>query len=440
MGLGDRIKHAWNAFTDQNDRYLNSFAGDTLGPATISVNPSRTHLFGIPGGEKSIPTSIYTRLSIDCTQVDIRHVRLDVQDRYMEDMKGSGLYNCLTVEANIDQAARFFKQDIFSTLFTEGCIALVPVDTSVSPEGAGSVDIQTMRVGTIVEWYPRHVRIDLYNDRTGRHEQIVLHKSAVGIVTNPLYAVMNERNSTLQRLIRKLAILDAIDEQSGSGKMDMIIQLPYTIRTEQKREQARQRRKDLEDQLKDSRYGVAYADATEKIVQLNRPVENNLLGTVEFLTNMLYAQLGLTPSVMDGTADEATMLNYINRTIEPVIAAVAEEMHRKFLSKTARTQGQSIEYFRDPFKLVPLSQVAELADKFTRNEILTPNEVRQFIGMKPSTDAKADQLRNPNMPADLTQPSTEVVPGEVVDPVDDNPFEGINSVLDDVFNELGVDG
>lgn len=434
MGFFKDLKHSWNAFLDLDDNRPTRGSLD-YGPS-YSTQPSRS-MWGITG-DSSIKSSIYARIAIDFASNDLRHVRLDDLGRYKEDMRTTGLQNCLTVEANIDQSARAFKQDIALTLLNEGTIAIVPVDTSDSPEGMGSVDIRSMRVGKVVQWFPQHVRIDLYNEQTGRHEQITLHKSAVALVENPLYSVMNEPNGTLKRLTRTLSNLDTMGEQSASGKLDMIIQLPFQIRSDLKRQQANQRRVDLEAQLAGSKYGIAYADATEKITQLNRPAENNLLAHATFLTEMLYAQLGLTPSVMDGTADEATMLNYLNRTIEPLLRSVAEEMKRKFISKTARTQGQSVEYFNDPFKLVPMSELAELADKLTRNEVVSANEIRQAIGLKPSDDPKADELRNSNMPQALDPPSSEVVPGEVVDnqPVDD-PFAGINDTLDSVFKELG---
>lgn len=435
MGFRSQLKHAWNAFLDLDDNRPIRGSLD-FGPG-YSTNPSRVGGFTVMN-DRSIIASIYARISIDASSVDIRHARLDEFDRYIEDMKTTGLNNCLTVEANIDQSARAFKQDMVLTLLNEGHIAVVPVDTNISPEGMGSVDILTMRVGSVVQWFPKHVRIDLYNDQTGRHEQITMAKSAVAIVPNPLYSVMNEPNSTLKRLSKTLSYLDLAGAQAASGKLDMLVQLPYTIKTDLKRQQAEQRRVDLESQLAGSKYGVAYIDAAEKVTQLNRPVENSLLAQATYLTDMLYAQLGLTPSVMDGTADEATMLNYINRTIEPILGAIAEEFKRKFISKTGRTQGQSIEYFRDPFKLIPMSQVADIADKLTRNEVVSSNEIRQFIGMKPSTDPKADELRNSNMPQALDPPS--VVPGEVVDteePVD--PFAGINDTLDEVFKELEVE-
>lgn len=435
MSMLDRLKHSWNAFVDQEES--NRIHSMDFG-ASYGIRPDRIRLR--ISNERSIISSIYTRLSIDVAAVDIRHVRLDQDGRYKEDID-SGLHNCLTIEANIDQAARAFRQDAAMTLFDQGVIAIVPVDTSLSPETSGGFDILTVRIGSVVHWFPRHVRISLYNDQTGRREEVTLEKRAVALVENPLYSVMNEPNSTLQRLIRKLNLLDSVDEQSSSGKLDMIIQLPYVIKSESRRQAAEQRRKDIEFQLKGSQYGIAYTDGTEKITQLNRPAENNLLKQVEYLTEMLYGQLGLTAEVMNGTADEAAMLNYNNRTIEPVLGALTEAMKRRFLTKTARTQLQSIEYFRDPFKLVPMKDLAELADKFTRNEIVTSNEFRQFIGMRPSSDPKANELRNSNMqqpidPAVATPAPPEPVVVDTVDTVD--PFEGINKALDEVFNELGV--
>ena len=392
------LKHAWNAFLDvTNDRLRSYDTGSSYGG-----RPDRVRL--TISNERSIISSIYTRLSIDVASIDIRHVRLDEEDRYLENID-SGLNNCLTLEANIDQAARHFRQDIATTLFDRGVAAIVPVNTSINPAVSGSFDIKTMRVGEVVTWMPQHVRVSVYNEANGRREEIVLEKKFVAIVENPLYAVMNEPNSTLQRLIRKLNLLDAVDEQSSSGKLDMIIQLPYVIKSEARRQQAEQRRKDIEFQLKGSQYGIAYTDGTEKITQLNRPAENNLLKQVEYLMEMLYAQLGLTAEVMNGTANEEAMLNYYNRTIDPILAAITEAMKRSFLTKTARSQQQSILYFRDPFKLVPIKDIAEIADKFTRNEILAANEIRQKIGIRPSKDPKADELRNSNMPAPSESPS-----------------------------------
>lgn len=408
MGATARLKHAWNAFVAEEE----DFTRTQPWQGSVSyggVPPGRTRLN--ISNERSIVAAIYTRLAIDFAAAMIRHVRRDENDRFLEEIK-SNLNNCLRLTANIDQGARQFRQDIAMSLFDEGCIAIVPVDTSLDPRVTGGYDIQTMRVGRIKQWYPRRVRVEVYNDRTGRREEITLDKTYVAIVENPLYAVMNEPNSTLQRLIRKLNLLDAVDEQSSSGKLDLIIQLPYVIKSDARRKAAEQRRKDIEFQLKGSQYGIAYTDGTEKITQLNRPAENNLWNQITDLVAMLYEQLGLTPEVMNGTADEKTMLNYISRTIEPLLDAVTEAMTEKFLTKTARTQGHAITYFRDPFKLVPIAQIAEIADKFTRNEIATSNEIRGAIGWRPSTDARADELRNSNMPVSATAP--EPAPSELV--------------------------
>jgi hypothetical protein len=409
--FGSTLKHAWNIFSNQEQ----TVKAAPSGYGGYGARPDRQRL-RIPN-ERSIISSIYTRLSIDVASVEMRHVRLDAQNRYLEDMD-SGLNNCLTLEANIDQAARAFRQDIAMTLFDRGVAALVPVDTSISPEQTGGFDILTLRVGDIVRWYPEHVRISLYNEKTAQREEITLNKSAVAIIENPLYVVMNEPNSTLQRLLHKLNLLDAIDEQSAAGKLDLIIQLPYVIKSEARRQQAEQRRADIEFQLKGSQYGIAYTDGTEKITQLNRPAENNLMGQIEYLTAMLYGQLGLTEEVMNGTADEKAMLNYWNRTIEPVLAAITEGMRRSFLTKTARTQRQTIQFFRDPFRLVPIENIAEIADKFTRNEIMTSNEMRQVIGMAPHPDPKADQLLNSNMPQGSPTPTGVETNGQssIVDP------------------------
>ena len=402
--FGATLRHAWNVFTNQDER-LKAFPS-SYGGAAYSSRPDRTRL-RIPN-ERSIISSICTRLSIDVASVDMRHVRNDEQNRYVEDID-SGLNNCLTLEANIDQAARAFRQDAAMTLFDKGVAALVPVDTSINPIQSGGFDILTLRVGEIVTWYSQHVEVSVYNEATVRRENIILNKSNVAIIENPLYSVMNEPNSTLQRLIRKLNLLDAIDEQSASGKLDLIIQLPYVIKSEARRQQAEQRRSDIEFQLKGSQYGIAYTDGTEKITQLNRPAENNLMAQIEYLTAMLYGQLGLTEEVMNGTADEKAMLNYWNRTIEPVLTAMVEAMRRTFLTKTARTQRQSIQFFRDPFRLVPVENIAEIADKFTRNEIMSSNEIRQVVGLAPHKDPKADKLVNSNMPQSSPTP-TEVVP------------------------------
>jgi len=407
--FGDRLKHAWNAFTDRND-LERPYAGDYA--SAFSRRPDRQPMRF--SNERSIISSIYTRIGIDVSAIGMVHVRTDDQKRYLEDVD-SGLNNCLTVEANIDQAARQFRQDVATTILDDGIAAIVPVDTSISPLESGGYDIKTLRVGRVVMWYPKHITVSLYNETRGTREDVTLPKATVAIVENPLYAVMNEPNSTLQRLMRKLNLLDAVDEQSASGKLDIIIQLPYVIKSDARRQQAEQRRKDIEFQLKGSKYGIAYTDGTEKITQLNRAVENNLMGQIEYLTKMLYSQLGLTEDVMKGVADEKTMLNYNSRTIEPLLDAIVEAMRRTFLTKTARSQGQSIMYFRDPFKFVPIGGeggIADIADKFARNEITSSNEIRQAIGMKPRPEAKADALINSNMP----QGDTGVeLPAEVVE-------------------------
>lgn len=394
MGIADRLKHAWNAFVDweQGRRMVDySYGGMTYG----NTRPDRNR--SIFGNERTIVSSIYTRIGIDSASIDIRHVRLDDEMRYLEEVD-SGLNNCLTVEANTDQAARHFRQDAVMSMLEEGVVAIVPVDTTVDPNASGSFDIKTMRVGRIVGWHPQQISVELYDERDGKKKQITLDKKFVAIAENPLHGVMNEANSTLKRLVRKLQLLDSMDELVGSGKLDMIIQLPYVVKSEARRVAANRRRTEIEDQLRNSKYGIAYTDGTEKVTQLNRPVENNLLKQVEWLVGQVYAQLGLTSEVMNGTADEATMKNYYNRTIEPIIAALVEAMQRTFLTKTARSQKQTIMAFRDPFKMVPISDLAEIADKFSRNEILTSNEIRQIIGIKPAKDPKADQLINSNMP------------------------------------------
>ena len=390
MSFGSRLKHAWNAFTGN---IQTQYRGVGMG---YSYRPDRIRL--TRGNERSIVTSVYNRIALDVSALSIQHVRLDSNGRFVSVIQ-DGLNNCLSVEANIDQTARSFIQDVVISMFDEGSVAIVPVDTTLNPEVTGSYDIQTMRVGKILDWYPQHIRVNLYNERSGIKEDILIPKSTVAIIENPLYAVINEPNSTMQRLIRKLNLLDVIDEQSGSGKLDLIIQLPYVIKTEARRQQAENRRKDIETQLSGTKYGIAYTDGTERITQLNRSVNNNLMSQIEYLTSMLYSQLGITQSILDGTADEKTMLNYNNRTIEPIISAIVDEMKRKFLTKTARSQLQSISFFRDPFKLVPVNDIAEIADKFTRNEIMTSNEIRQVIGMKPSSDPRADELRNKNLSA-----------------------------------------
>lgn len=392
-GFGSRLKHAWNAFLNKDPTTSSPGSGSYYRPD----RPRFTR-----GNEKTIVTAVYNRIAIDVAAVSIRHVRLDENGRYTEDI-ASGLNECLTLNANLDQTGRALIQDAVMSMIDEGCVAIVPVDTTINPTVSGSFDISSLRTGKIVDWYPQHVKVRLYNEKTGNKEEVVLPKRSVAIIENPLYAVMNEQNSTLQRLVRKLNLLDFVDDRNSSGKLDLIIQLPYVIKTDARRKQAEDRRKDIENQLAGSKYGIAYTDGTERITQLNRPVENNLMSQIEYLTSTLYSQLGITQSVMDGSADEKTMLNYTNRTIEPILSAIVDEMKRKFLTKTARTQGQSIMFFRDPFRLVPVNDIAEIADKFTRNEILTSNEVRQIVGMKPSEDPKADELNNSN----LRQPEYE---------------------------------
>lgn len=390
MGIRDRLQHAWNAFVYNDNNYVDP---QNLGGLS-TFKPDRVHFSR--GVERSIVTSVYNRLALDVSSIAIKHVRLDENGRFKEEVD-SGLQNCLNVEANIDQTGRAFLQDVVMSMLDEGCVAIVPVDTTIDPAKSGSYEINTMRTGKILEWYPAHVRVRVYNDKKGIHEELVLPKSTVAIIENPLYAVINEPNSTMQRLIRKLNLLDVVDEQTSSGKLDLIIQLPYVIKTDARRKQAEERRKDIEMQLSGSKYGIAYTDGTERITQLNRPAENNLMKQVEYLTSMLYSQLGLTQSIMDGSADDKTMLNYYNRTVEPILAAITDEIKRKFLTKTARAQKQTVMYFRDPFKLTPVVDLAEIADKFTRNEIMTSNEIRQIVGMKPATDPSADELRNKNL-------------------------------------------
>lgn len=422
MSFGSRLKHAWNAFTgniQMNYRDL----GMSYPYRADRPRMSR-------GNERSIVTSVYNRIALDVAALNVQHVRLDENGRFLS-VIDDGLNNCLTLEANVDQTARSFIQDVVISMFDEGSVAIVPVDTTTDPNVSGSYDIQSLRVGQILDWYPQYIRTRVYNEQTGRKEDIVVPKSAVAIIENPLYAVINEPNSTMQRLIRKLNLLDVIDEQSGSGKLDLIIQLPYVIKTEAKRQQAENRRKDIESQLSGSKYGIAYTDGTEHITQLNRSVNNNLMSQIEYLTSMLYSQLGITQSILDGTADEKTMLNYNNRTIEPIISAIVDEMKRKFLTKTARSQRQSISFFRDPFKLVPVNEIAEIADKFTRNEIMTSNEIRQVVGMKPSDDPRADELRNKN----LSEPSGSDQQSEEAPITTDNSVEESVSDLDDKISK-----
>lgn len=421
MRIVKQLKHAWNAFTNPTDaRYIPTTA-EGYGNMS-SARPDRRRMSY--SNERSIISSIFTRLSIDVSSVDIRHVRTDEVGRYLENID-SGLNNCLTLEANIDQAARQFRIDLMMTLCDRGVIALVPVDTSISPNKSGGYDILTLRVGEIVAWYPYHVRVKVFNEARGLREEVTLEKKFVAIIENPLYTVMNEPSSTLQRLIRKLNLLDGADEEIASGKLDLIIQLPYVIKSEARRAQAEQRRKDIEFQLKGSQYGIAYTDGTEKITQLNRPAENNLLVQIEYLTRLLYSQLGLTEEVMLGTADEKAMINYYNRTVEPFLTAIVEAMRRSFLTKTARSQRQTVLFFRDPFRLAPLEQIAEIADKFARNEIVTSNEIRQAIGMVPHKDPKADQLINANMPVSdtgvgPTKPKSDPVVEKVLSKVGSN--------------------
>lgn len=422
MSFGSRLKHAWNAFTgnvQMNYRDLGM---------SYSYRADRPRMSR--GNERSIVTSVYNRIALDVAALNVQHVRLDENGRFLS-VIDDGLNNCLTLEANVDQTARSFVQDVVISMFDEGSVAIVPVDTTTDPNVSGSYDIQSLRVGQILDWYPQYIRARVYNEQTGRKEDIVVPKSAVAIIENPLYAVINEPNSTMQRLIRKLNLLDVIDEQSGSGKLDLIIQLPYVIKTEARRQQAENRRKDIENQLSGSKYGIAYTDGTEHITQLNRSVNNNLMSQIEYLTSMLYSQLGITQSILDGTADEKTMLNYNNRTIEPIISAIVDEMKRKFLTKTARSQHQSISFFRDPFKLVPVNDIAEIADKFTRNEIMTSNEIRQAVGMKPSEDPRSDELRNKNLsaPSGSDQQSEEMPIAEV------DSVEGSASDLDDKISK-----
>lgn len=387
--LGARFKHAWNAFLNRDPTPSYVYSGTSYGN-----RPDRPRF--TRGNERTITTSVYNKIAIDVAAVDIKHCRMDENGRYVETIN-SGLNNCLTFEANVDQTGRSFIQDVVMSMFDEGVVAIVPIDTSADPRLTSSYDIYSMRTGKILEWKPSCVKVRLYNDRTGNKEDVWLLKKNIGIIENPLYAIINEPNSTMQRLVKKLSLLDVTDERTASNKLDLIIQLPYVVKTEARRKQAEERRQDIVKQLSGSQYGIAYTDGTEKITQLNRSIDNNLMGQIEYLTNQLYSQLGLTQAVLDGTADEKTMLNYYNQTIEPIVSAITNELKRKFLTKTAITQGQSIKAFRDPFRLVPVNDIAEIADKFTRNEILTSNEIRQIIGMKPSDDPKADELINSNI-------------------------------------------
>lgn len=424
MSFGSRLKHAWNAFNGNAAIEYRDIG------ASYSYRADRPRLSR--GNERSIVTSVYNRIALDVAALKIEHVRLDESKRFLSVIE-DGLNNCLSLEANTDQTARAFFQDVVISMFDEGSVAIVPVETTTDPNISGSYDINSMRVGQIIEWFPQHIRARVYNEQTGRKEDILLPKSATAIIENPLYAVINEPNSTMQRLIRKLNLLDVIDEQSGSGKLDLIIQLPYVIKTQQRRQQAENRRKEVERQLSDSKYGIAYTDGTEKITQLNRSVNNNLMDQIEYLTSMLYSQLGITQTILDGSADEKTMLNYYNRTIEPIVSAIVDEMKRKFLTKTARSQLQSILFFRDPFKLVPVENIAEIADKFTRNEIMTSNEIRQVIGMKPSSDPKADELRNKNLSAPAGEEESPSVP--VADETEESGDLDKKSLKEEIQNE-----
>lgn len=410
MGLIERVQRGWNAFRNRDP----TFNFQNLGEISY-YRPDRPRF--TRGNERSIVTSVYNRIALDASSICVQHVRLDDNGRFSS-VIDSGLNNCLTLDANIDQTGRAFIQDAVMSMLDEGCVAIFPVETDVDPESTESYKINSMRTGKIIEWRPEHVKIRAYDDRIGRQSDIILKKSMVAIVENPLYAVINEPNSTMQRLIHKLNLMDVTDEQTASGKLDLIIQLPYVIKTPARRQQAEERRKSIEMQLASSKYGIAYTDGTEHITQLNRSVENNLMKQVEYLTNMLYGQLGITQTILDGTADDKTMLNYYNRTIEPIMSAIVDEMKRKFLTKTARSQGQSIMFFRDPFKLVPVNDIAEIADKFTRNEIMTSNEIRQIIGMKPSEDPKADQLLNSN----ISHPAEEIE--DISDSTEENKDEG----------------
>jgi len=401
--LTQRLQNAWNAFRNPRDPTFTNYGLGTY------YRPDR-HRFS-HSNERSIVTTIFNRIAVDCAAIDLEHVRLDEDGRYTDTIK-SGLNDCLTYSANIDQTGKAFIEDIVQSMFDEGVVAVVPVDTTSNPYFTSSYDILSMRTGKVIEWYPQHVRVRLYNDRTGRQEELIMDKSSIAIIENPFFSVMNEPNSTLQRLIRKLNLLDYIDEQSSSGKLDLIIQLPYVIKSETRRQQAEARRKDIEMQLAGSKYGIAYTDGTERITQLNRSVENNIWGEIKDLTAMLYNQLGITEAILNGTADEQTMINYYNNTIVPIMSSIADEMQRKFITRTARTQGQAIRYFRDAFKLTPVSTLAELADKLTRNEIASSNEIRAIIGWKPSDDPKADQLVNSNLNQQKPEGQTEPAPDE----------------------------
>ena len=434
MGLLEKLKNAWNAFRQVEEPTYRAPTYINYGYSSSS-RPDR--MYFTRGNDRSIITAVYTRMAVDVAMLDFKHVRTDEENRYLEDVN-SGLNGCLTLEANKDQTARAFIQDAMQSLFDEGCIALVPIDTDKNPDDTSSYDILSMRVGKITQWMPDHVRVEVYNDRKGFKQEIVMPKSDVAIIENPLYSIMNAPNSTLQRLIRKLNLLDAIDEQSGSGKLDLIIQLPYIIKTDARRQQANKRRKDIEEQLSGSKYGIAYTDGTEKITQLNRPVDNNLLNQITYLTSMLYSQLGIDETILNGTADPKTMLNYTNRTIKPLAICLVDEMKRKFLTSTARSQKQTIMYFSDPFSLVPVDQLAELADKFTRNEIISPNEFRQKIGLKPAKDPAADELRNRNINAGEGEQFANTGEGEQLVNTDESQEQQVASTNGNSVGDLPI--
>lgn len=434
LNVGSRLKHAWNAFLNRDPTVVYRDIG-----SGYSYRPDRLRL--TRGNERSIVTSVYNRIALDVAAINIRHVQLDDEERFLG-VVNSDLNKCLSLEANLDQTGRAFIQDMVMSMMDEGCIAIVPIDTDDDPDDTEGYKIYSMRVGRIRDWYPAHVRVEVYNESKGRKQDIVVPKKTIGIVENPLYAVINEPNSTMQRLIRKLNLLDAVDEQSSAGKLDLIIQLPYVIKSDARRQQAEQRRRDIEQQLAGSKYGIAYVDGTEKITQLNRSLENNLMKQIEYLTNMLYSQLGITQSILDGTADEKTMLNYYNRTIEPIISAITDEMKRKFLSKTARSQRKSIMFFRNPFKLVPVGELAEISDKFTRNEIASSNEIRQVIGWKPSSDPKADELRNSNLSSsDNSMSGNNAVAGsEEYDSIVNDLLNGITEEINNIIGDYTSEG
>ena len=434
MGLLEKLKNAWNAFRQVEEPTYRAPTYINYGYSSSS-RPDR--MYFTRGNDRSIITAVYTRMAVDVAMLDFKHVRTDEENRYLEDID-SGLNGCLTLEANKDQTARAFIQDAMQSLFDEGCIALVPIDTDKNPDDTSSYDILSMRVGKITQWMPDHVRVEVYNDRKGFKQEIVMPKADVAIIENPLYSIMNAPNSTLQRLIRKLNLLDAIDEQSGSGKLDLIIQLPYIIKTDARRQQADKRRKDIEEQLRGSKYGIAYTDGTEKITQLNRPVDNNLLNQITYLTSMLYSQLGIDETILNGTADSKTMLNYTNRTIKPLAICLVDEMKRKFLTSTARSQKQTIMYFSDPFALVPVDQLAELADKFTRNEIISPNEFRQKIGLKPAQDPAADELRNRNINAGEGEQFASTGEGEQLVNTDESQEQQVASTNGNSVGDLPI--